>query len=148
MSEQNNLDYAARMLANNMPRRQALRLILAGVAGAALGALGLPKAWATTCPSGKVLCGPAGCVPNGTCCNSKTGAVCPSSQCYNPGTGYLCCPTGRVVCGNKRCCAKGEVCAGTKCCAANKVCKGKCCGPNEQCVKTKCVPIISPSSPA
>jgi hypothetical protein len=147
MSEQNHLDHAARILATNVPRREAIRLILAGAAGAALAAVGLPRAWGDASHPNQELCGPAGWVARGTCCNKKTGAVCPKSRCYDPpghgSSDKICCPSGRVVCGGRRCCNPGEVCAGSRCCAPDKVCKNRCCAPDEECVKSRCRKIVS-----
>jgi hypothetical protein len=89
MNENKLFDDISRTLASSMPRRQAMRQIVRGLAGAALVSLfGAEAGWAAPkdCPPGQPACGTTGtlCCPNGhVCCGSGTTAVCcnPSQGC-------------------------------------------------------------------
>jgi len=104
-------DEIARILASPMPRRQVLRRIIGGLAGAAL---------ASVAGSGRVLAAPKTCTTDSDCgsgsfcCNKKI--CCPAGQlCCSSGAVSQCCPAGGSCCGsgnNMICCDPGEVCGG------------------------------------
>jgi hypothetical protein len=89
MNENELFDDISRTLASPIPRRQVLRLIVGGFAGAALGTGRIKSAWAA-CPPGRVLCSTGSCCPTifqckpiSDCCPSSTfacssGSCCPS----------------------------------------------------------------------
>ncbi len=117
MNTSNWFDNVARLLANPMPRRRALRLIVGGLAGSALAGLGLGRAWAqglgnrsscmfdSQCMSGHCL--------NGVCCNagqfgcagsSGTNDCCQSQkECCNTSTVGICCQPSKPFCVNGQC---------------------------------------------
>jgi hypothetical protein len=86
MNENKLFDEISRTLASSMPRRQAFRHIMRGVAGAALvSVFGVETAWAVKCPPGQPLCG------------------------------TVCCPNGHLCCGNTSCCLPSQGCDGNNC---------------------------------
>ena len=87
MNENNVFDDISRTLVSSIPRRQAFRQILRGLAGAVLvSVFGLETARAATkCPPGQPLCG------------------------------TTCCPNGHICCSNTTCCLPSQGCDGTKC---------------------------------
>ena len=136
------LDQAARILASEMPRRQALRRIGGLITGGILATLGIDVAVAAPCttPGGKpgtnTACpGPAPqpapfCVTQGKCpCGTKKCNPAKEQCCPGIGTGNaFCAPQNQVCCGNDSC-KSGEFCGcnGTKCCKSNQACvNGKC----------------------
>src|SRR4051794_7163415 len=110
MSASNLFDDISRIVASPISRRRAFRLIVGGLAGAALGHLGVKRAWAaftTDCKG----------VPNdGTLCGPEVGQV--TGVCI----GGICCPTARACKNNTSCCGPTQTCCpnatatGAKCC--------------------------------
>jgi len=104
------IDDVARILANPMPRRKALKMFGRTLGGALLASLGVPRADAaltqSTCtpptPSGRCKCGTS----SGTCTNGQV--ICGSSA------NCTCCPAGRACCGTNGqpvCCPPGQCCS-------------------------------------
>ena len=92
MNENNVFDDISRTLASTMPRRQAFRQIVRGLAGAALiSVFGVETARAAGCPPGKFLCGGS----TGVCCNQN----------------QICCGTGHSA----ACCNQNQTCDNGKC---------------------------------
>src|SRR5262245_4753834 len=93
MSERFDFDTLARDLAAGLSRREALRRLGLGLAGALLATLGLaPAAQAVTCPAGQIDCfglckdpktDAKNCGRCGAACN--TGHLCCNGVCKNPG---------------------------------------------------------------
>lgn len=84
MNYNNLFDDLARTLASPIPRREAFRCILRGVAGAVLASgFGLQTARAAVkCPPGQPACGQVCCPKGWTCCDSATSLCCnPSDHC-------------------------------------------------------------------
>lgn len=117
-------DEAARILATEIPRRQALLRIGALIGGGVLAALGVQVVEAQlVCPKGKPPCpgkpGPGGYPPfcvsgNKTCCGKTS---CPQNQtCCRGPTKDFC------ISGNKTCCGDNSCNQNEKCCNVNKVC--------------------------
>jgi len=98
-------DDISRILASPVPRRRALKLVVGGLAGAALAVLGFERPAYGACTSGKFACGTK-------CCD------CANEQC----------------CNGTSCCAKGVDCCGTncdKCCASDEFCRAS----DKKCIK-------------
>jgi hypothetical protein len=108
------IDDVARVVANPMPRRKALRLFGRTLGGAFLASLGMRRADAvlmqTTCsptpPASTCKCGTSG----RTCTNGQV--LCGSSA------NCMCCPAGKccgtngqpVCCTSNQCCSKSSTC--------------------------------------
>jgi hypothetical protein len=161
------LDDLARQMAAPMPRRRALRILLAGAAGATVPGLRAGAAWgrrrSPNCPPGETPCGGVCCDVDWYCADPATSACCsngraycgsgvtatccePGEYCANPGEARpLCCPTGSVGCGTT-CCPKGATCADPDielCCKPGaKPCSGgntvTCCKPHAACCEGRC----------
>jgi hypothetical protein len=129
-------DGLARTLAKPMPRRKALRMLAAGLVGAAVPGMTTGRARAAAqsppCSGGGTFCGnvnPLGEIGyNVGCCLGAEGETrtvcCPGI----PGVvGSLCCPTG-YTCGNTHA-GSTENCK----CSSGVVCDGKCCKRGEYC---------------
>lgn len=100
------LDEAARILAGQTPRRQALRLLGGALAGALVAAFTTRRA------------GAAGCTPTS----------CPSGQkCCTTASPNFCVPTANTCCGSTSC-ASGIACCGGKCCKVGQGCVSGRCG--------------------
>lgn len=103
-------DNLARQMAAAMSRRDALRIGLGALLGAATGC-GSPAA-----PCGGTMCGGT-CLPAGTvCCSDSTGSYCQAgSACCNG----KCIPVGTVCCSNGNYCPGGTACINdTQCSSA------------------------------
>jgi len=87
-------DEVARILASPMPRRQALRRVIGGLAGAALATAAWPGN--ARADNDKTCSTDGDCKKNESCCNGT------------------CCPPGKDCCGNKVCCPHGQ-CKQGKC---------------------------------
>src|SRR5262245_18690565 len=88
-------DEVSRILASPMPRRQALRRIVGGLAAAALTAIVGPGRVhaAGECKSD------SDCSGGQYCCNKKV--CCATGQlCCGSGANSICCPAGGSCCGN------------------------------------------------
>ena len=90
----------SRVLSSPIPRREALRIAGAVVAGALFSAIGLRRTAFAACATGYIACGAA-------CCNETTERCCNAAA-------NLCCSLSLVCC-NGRCCAPTEVCLGGRC---------------------------------
>ncbi len=113
------LDQAARILASEMPRRQALRRLGGLVAGGILATLGIESARAAN-P------GPGACPTGKTCPNGK-------GCCVTAGIKPFCATIGKECCGSTACkTTSGEHCCGSKCCKQNQACL-----PNGKCAASK-----------
>jgi hypothetical protein len=130
-------DDLSRALGRPIPRREALRLAAATLAGGALAALRPATAHAAVCTptelqAGSTTCPPFGgnfaqcCAPGSTCC-AGGGAQ-----------GPQCCGTGANV--TKPYCCSGTCCA-TPCCGGRT-----CCGPDQDCCGSQCC-TRDPSQP-
>lgn len=141
-------DDVSRILASPMPRRSALKLVMAVVAGSSVAAIWPISGSAAgtcsgTCTKGFTDCG---CTdPNsGSCCDPTIGDLCCGDGCCKAG---LCCESGG---GSFNCCQPGEICAGfgtsaatclpkipctrrTECRPGSTCCGGKCCPPGHAC---------------
>jgi hypothetical protein len=124
-------DDFARTLARPMPRREALRLAAATLAGGALAALRPSTAHAAVCtsadPAGSTTCPPFGgnfaqcCPPGSTCC---AGGGSQGPQCCGTGANLTkpyccsgtCCAT--PCCGGRSCCQPGQDCCGGRSCCS------------------------------
>jgi hypothetical protein len=124
-------DDLSRVLARPIPRRQALRLAAAALAGGALAALRPATAHAAVCTPGELqggatTCPPFGgnfarCCPPGSSCCAGGGPQGP--QCCGTGTNLgnpyccsgVCCAT--PCCGGRACCQAGQDCCGGRCCS-------------------------------
>ena len=97
-------DEMARILARQMPRRQAFRLLGGALAAGIVGAFGTRSASAQTCSP-----------------------ACPGGQkCCPGGPRTFCAPTANTCCGNKSC-AAGLACCEGSCCKAGQTCtRGRC----------------------
>lgn len=97
MNDNNLFDDIARTLASSIPRRQAFRQILRGLAGAALVTVfGVETARADNCSPGQIqYCG------------------------VNQNNNNVCCPSGQTCCdstqGTNLCCKSNETCDGKTC---------------------------------
>ncbi len=140
-------DDVARRVAEPMPRRRAIRIVLGAAVGVAVGTRQVPTALAITCPPPQYHCDCPSinglfyrwcCGPNQDCkCTPPPngGAYCeckPSQKC-----GSACCDVGDK-CGDPktgRCCKPHEVPCGETCCAPGTECAnadiGYCCGPRQ-----------------
>jgi hypothetical protein len=148
-------DDLARTLARPMPRRQAVRLLGAGLVTAAVPGLGLrsPLASAANCPEGRTCSDPgfthrckcphpeeAGCASY-SCCASAAQCVCDETA---PNKGAACCASGYVVKVTKTG-APGEgplgVCVK---CPGPRLCGTQCCTVGQKCTwsngKRTCCP--------
>jgi len=139
------LDKVARIMASQVPRRQAVRLIATGLAAAVAAHFGIRSVLAqnspntvngkctgnTPVPCGKTCCS-AGefCLNNAVCCPSKNACISGFSQ--------VCCSSG-TICAGGQCCQPGQVCSswgGSICCPSNYICvNGACCAPTQYCKK-------------
>jgi hypothetical protein len=149
-------DRLARSLAEELPRREALRRLGGGLAVALLASLGSVTAWGDPktlkCKHGTFPCPPNLCCPNGdTCCGTHccpAGRVCCVGKCCLPG--YYCvdghcsvCPAGQGLC-NGSCCDLGRTCCGDGTCADTQNDPSHCgsctqaCNPNETCSGGTC----------
>ena len=127
------LDQAARILASELPRRQALKRLGGLVAGGILATLGVPSAYAQGCKGNQNLTScpgnpsPPFCVTNGKCaCGTKK---CNKNDTCCPGNGIPFCATkGKPTCCGTTSCKTDETCCGSKCCKSNQACSsdGKC----------------------
>jgi hypothetical protein len=127
------LDGLARALAQPMPRRRAVRLMVSGLVAASFPALRPRRA------AGQ------GCNPN-----DPSYKTCPLGQCC-PGDAYCCaqtrecCPAGEVCLdqpGSVQCCTAGQECVDVCCPSGTTCCKGDfndCCYPGFQCIDGSCV---------
>src|SRR5262249_32970967 len=131
---QNRFDEFARALAEGMSRRQALRQLAGGAAGALLTGLSLGKAWGaggsnTVCAQWCASIYPEGplrdqCVSQAAQCKNGNAAACAASLCYQCGPAAP--ATHGALCGtspNLVCCASGQVCL-------NGVCADTCSSPS------------------
>jgi hypothetical protein len=99
------IDDVAKALAGAPSRRQALKLITGGIAGAVMAQLGLRNAVAKTCNTGEINC------PSVNDC-------CLSANCNQKVSPKKCCLTG-IACG-LGCCVGNETCTTT---GADGLCK-------------------------
>ena len=148
----NPFDELAKTLAKvkGVPRRDALRLIGSGLAGAVLASLGVGKAFgqgnsncAHFCESvfppgddrGK--CISAAAHGEGLC--YECGPAAPPE--HPPLCGTVCCGTGQVCCGGQVCC-EADLCCNQVCCGGGQFCCGGqvCCGIRQLCLDGACVP--------
>ena len=158
------LDQAARILASELPRRQALKRLGGLVAGGLLATLGVKSVEAQGCPPGKpatscpgnpspnpafcvtspkCACGTKKCNPTETCCPGNGNPFCATKgkpQCCGTKsckTTDTCCPGN----GFPFCATKGKPqCCGTSSCKTDESCCGsKCCKSGEACSDGKCV---------
>jgi hypothetical protein len=122
-------DQLARLLAGELPRREALRRIGGGLAGAVLASLGLGKVWGQAPSECEGYCraridprrsrGAFGsCVSSCQDCLRHGGALCGASS---TGGGIICCPSGQT-CQGGHClagcsppCTGGKVCVNGNC---------------------------------
>jgi hypothetical protein len=127
-------DALARSLAEEVPRREAMRRLGAGLTTAVLASLGLESAWGDPktpkCKKGYFLCLDGHCCPIGQqCCGSF---CCPSGS---PCCGGACCQLGQTCCagltGTEHCATIGSY---TDCSGCNDVCKS-----DETCLGAQCV---------
>src|SRR5438067_2457671 len=95
-------DEAARILASQMPRRRAFKLVGSALVGGIVAALGMKRAVAANC-------GSATCTGTQVCCPGTTSPFCAAA--------------GSVCCGNKAC-ASGLACCNGTCCRAGQGCVG------------------------
>jgi len=134
-------DEAARILASEMPRRQALKRLGALVGGGILATLGvnsIQEAAAATCDpntnagcSGKMsLCCPGVttpfCTTTGNQCCGNTSCK-PGQFCCNAGSKPFCRTAKSICCGNNKC-KSGQVCCGGTTCCKSCTATGKCAG--------------------
>ena len=129
-------DRAARILASEMPRRQALRQLGGLFAGGLLMTLGVTRAEAgtclpNTCPANKTCCPgigatPAFCATSGkTCCGNTK---CKSGDFCCPGNGIPFCRTKKQKCCGSTTCKSSEVCCGGTACCSVCTPTGRCAG--------------------
>ena len=138
------LDDVARVLAEPMPRRRAVRVIGGAVIGVAFGGFWTRGARAQ---QGECLPGHSPCItsPNLVCCNDLT------EDCV-PGPLHICrnkptpCPAGTTHCGGRYdfdCCRPGFDCENSVCVPGcppgSKKCGRTCCGRDQQCSGGRCV---------
>jgi hypothetical protein len=111
------MDNIAKALAGQVPRRQALKIISAGIGGIILSSLGAKTALAGDACAASTECdGGIAEHPEikGRCCFNIPGAnYCCKANEYCPQTGSTCVVT----------CASGRICGGT-CCTNNGTCTG------------------------
>ena len=131
-------DEAARVLASEMPRRQALKRLGALIGGSILATLGVSAAQAqVACGGGGLICSgkKSQCCLTGTtpfcvttgklCCGSTS---CKSGQfCCDKGTKPFCRTAKSICCGNNKCKSSEVCCGGTTCCKSCTT-SGKCAG--------------------
>lgn len=103
-------DEAARILASQVPRRRALRMLGGALVAAIVGAFGSTRAGAQTCSPP--------CSANRTCCSGAGGP-------------NFCIPPGQFCCGNRGC-GKGTICCG------DQTAGFACCNKNQACVQKRC----------
>jgi hypothetical protein len=147
-------DDISRIVGSQIPRRQALRLIVGGITAAVLSNLGFEhaaQAQSATCRVASSSCVP--CSPGQTS-NCKTaggsplccaGVQCPTSR-FNVGQ---CCPTESQCCGTG-CCDVSCVCTcDTNCCTLERACppgpQGFCCPEGMRCKdrdKRECCSLV------
>lgn len=154
-------DTLSRSLGSAPTRRQALKLLIAGIGAVLTGGCNLSiTAW-WNCPSGKWK-------GVGACDDPRTEVNC-DGCCLSGATccGETACAAGEKCCGGK-CCKSGAACclgiakdsedrdnaeSERQCCSSeDKCCDGgrQCCGPDEECRDDECVPrptYVPPSSP-
>jgi len=129
------LDNVARIMASQVPRRQAVKLIASGFAAAVMAHFGIRSLLAQTSPSltqgsNSVKCGNGYCPPGSSCINKQ---CCPSNLVCGSGTSQTCCPP-LSTCIDNNCCASSQVC-GKTCCPAGQSCiNGACCLTTQVCV--------------
>jgi hypothetical protein len=116
-------DELSRILGSQMPRRDAIRRIVFGVAASQLGFL-----WPRRAAAAGDFCSPGHCdEANRVVC--ANGACCPSLQvcCFAANGDCLCCPFNQCCPG--KCCGRCEKCVGGQCVPCNGACD-KCVGGN------------------
>jgi hypothetical protein len=140
-------DDVSRVVGSGMPRRQAIRMILGGLAGLTVGVPFPRRAGARACPSV-----PCTAATAGTCrassfveCVGNTAHKCiytgcdSSNQCTLSESIFLCgtlhCVGGECICLQDADCNKGEVCCGGQCCKKHKK-NGTSCQDAGCCTKT------------
>jgi Stigma-specific protein, Stig1 len=137
---ENPFDRLAKTLAEEVPRREALRRLGGGLAATMLASLGIGKAWGQ---SGTVDCGSAcrGAVPGNDRDSLARRRACVSSceDCQQNG-GRVCSlsANGTVLC----CSGASPVCCGSTCCASAALCCNQviCCPPEQPtCCGGSCV---------
>jgi hypothetical protein len=131
MNEQ--FDELAKALAQGVSRREAMRLVAGGLAGALLASLGYKRAWA-----GSVDCGQfCGARFNARTARKQFGKCVVSCLDCQAGGGTPCSANSSM--GTVTCCSSGQVCQGGRCLplctgGANLAAFGTCSGSNATCV--------------
>jgi hypothetical protein len=125
-------DDLAKALAQGVSRREALRLVAGGLAGALLASVGFKRAWA-----GSVDCGQfCGARFNARTARKQFGKCVVSCLDCQAGGGTVCSASSTM--GTVTCCSSGQVCQGGRClplCTGGRTSQtGTCSGSNATCV--------------
>jgi hypothetical protein len=143
-------DELAKALAEGVSRREALRRLGGGLAGALLASLGVGKSWSQSAGfSCNDFCSKQGLTGSalGTClqqcraCVSEGGTVCSASSSGS----VTCCAQPNPACCGTGCCTSPKACCGGKCCPGDSCLPGDiCCPPESVCAGAIC---CSPRAP-
>jgi hypothetical protein len=131
-----------------MPRRRAVRIMVAGVAAATLPSWRPGRALARRragCPPGDQPCGTGCCTRDTFCASTSPPSCCSIGTTYCPGTAThpgTCCNPGEKCNASGGCCPGGQDVCGAGCCPPDKVCgdarTGLCCLPGQEACGIEC----------